>query len=57
MEMQGDYLRSSGGKIDSIPGNKQGEEITGEEHKTGTHAYGADASSMEYSDAHMINSG
>ena len=45
-QLNDNYMRSSVGKIDSIPGNKQGEEV----------ANPPDASSMGYSDAHLLNS-
>ena len=48
-QLNDNYMRSSVGKIDSIPGNKQGEEVA---HG----AYPPDASSMGYSDAHELNS-
>jgi hypothetical protein len=45
-QLNDNYMRSSVGKIDSIPGNKQGEEV----------AHPPDGSSMGYSDAHLLNS-
>lgn len=45
-QLNDNFMRSSVGKNDSIPGNKQGEEV----------ANNPEASSMGYSDAHVLNS-